>query len=89
MASEGVWDTPWDAMFWVIYTDLHEFATRGAELESGQFDSATLVISGDSVYYWVQVIFIKRILPYFRQGINYWPLKFLFFKSDFIGKIWF
>ena len=36
MASEGVWDTPSGAILWEIYTDLHGFAARGAELESGQ-----------------------------------------------------
>ena len=37
MASEGVWDTTSDAILWAIYTDLQGSATRGAELESGQF----------------------------------------------------
>ena len=50
MASEGVWDTPSDAMFWAIYNDLQGFATgtRGAELESGQLTtfqiSASIII---------------------------------------------
>ena len=37
MASEGVWNTPLDAILGAAYTDLLEFAARGAELESGQF----------------------------------------------------
>ena len=37
MASEGVWYTPLDTMFPAIYNDLQGFATRGNELESGQF----------------------------------------------------
>ena len=35
--AEEIWDTPSDAILWAIYTDLHGFATRGAELESGRF----------------------------------------------------
>ena len=29
MASDGVWDTPWDAILWAIYTDMHVVATSG------------------------------------------------------------
>ena len=36
MASEGLWDTPSEAILWAIYTDLQGLATRGAELEGGQ-----------------------------------------------------
>ena len=36
MVYDGVENTPSDAMFWAIYNDLQGFATRGAELESGQ-----------------------------------------------------
>ena len=36
MASEEVENTPSDAVLWAIFTDLREFATRGALLESGQ-----------------------------------------------------
>ena len=36
MASEGVWNTPSDAILWGIYTDPHRFAAGGTELESGQ-----------------------------------------------------
>ena len=37
----GVFSTPSDAILWPIYTDLHGSATRGADLESGQFLAPT------------------------------------------------
>ena len=37
MAAHGVENTPSTAILWAVYTDLHGFATRGADLESGQF----------------------------------------------------
>ena len=37
MGSDGIWDTPSVAILWKIYTDLHEFATRGALLEISKF----------------------------------------------------
>ena len=39
LASDGVENTQSAAILWAIYTDLHEFATRGALLESGQLGS--------------------------------------------------
>ena len=38
MAADGVFSTPSDAILWAIYTDLHGSTTRGADLESGQFN---------------------------------------------------
>ena len=38
MASDGVFFfTSSDSILWAIYTEMHGSATKGAELESGQF----------------------------------------------------
>ena len=34
MASEGVCDTPFHTILWLIYTDMHEIPATGAEMES-------------------------------------------------------
>ena len=44
MASDGVENTPSAAILWAIYTVLYVFATRGALLESGQFQTLQLFV---------------------------------------------
>ena len=72
MASEGVSQTPSDAILWAIYNDLQGFDTRGAELESGKlttFQLTTFQFSASSGKH--MQISVYRSQNSVRRGVSY------------------